>query len=386
VAASTLVPASNDQAEDDEDVTSDLDVSDEEEEDAVYDQKENLARHCREFYERRMAAAETAAQRWSSSPSSGHNSPASACSSGYFSLNQHHTAGQPRETKERGGGDLGGGARENGDDAGDDKKAGGGSQNRMSCLDVDASGQLQARMDTLRLELLSLMRQDDELFKQLLTLNDTIEELKEERGLASIGRGVTSMTSIRNVVTSSVPEEEEEEDHQDEINDLLDEALLSDLDDEVNERAVDVPEDIASMTKGHRSLPVSRVQTLSRSNSAFQRQRVSFPAARRNRRQGATIAPAPKQGAAPPRPSPPLRRELPTPPSTTVAGYSTLPGKARTRALPHPLEPPPPPPPPAFRTSTATISVTVSHVKQRSIDSGVTSCVTSDASSEASTE
>ena len=105
---------------------------------------------------------------------------------------------------------------------------------------------LQGKIDFLRSELLGLITQDNELFKQLLTLNDTIEELKEsnrnqvehveheeeQQEQFQVGRGLPS--------TLNQWDEEEEEDEEDgntvadeeEINNLIDEALDLDLDDD----------------------------------------------------------------------------------------------------------------------------------------------------------
>lgn len=83
-------------------------------EDAVYDQSDNLARDCREFYERRLDAAEEVAKNWGITPPDGTQfssacdsssfrlgggcggSFRSACSSGYFSLVSHPGSGIER--------------------------------------------------------------------------------------------------------------------------------------------------------------------------------------------------------------------------------------------------------------------------------------------------
>ena len=124
-------------------------------EDAVYDHSDNLARGCREFYEKRiLRAAEERLKPPAKSVSSSDLkslTPVSACSSGYFSLN---TADGPASTVA---------AKTVPDD--------------IKGL-VDSASGLQPKLEYLRRELLGLMDQDNELFKQLLMLNDAIEEIK----------------------------------------------------------------------------------------------------------------------------------------------------------------------------------------------------------------
>ena len=127
-------------------------------EDAVYDHSDNLARCCREFYERRiLRAAEERlkpAARSASSSDLKSLTTASACSSGYFSLN---TADSPASSTAVTGGAA----------VPDDIKS-----------MVDSAAGLQPKLEYLKQELLGLMDQDNELFKQLLMLNDAVEEMK----------------------------------------------------------------------------------------------------------------------------------------------------------------------------------------------------------------
>jgi hypothetical protein len=148
-------------------------------EDAVYDQSDNLARACREFYERRLTrAAEERMRspdnktRMAAADKDKSLSTASACSSGYFSLNTSLSIVEGVTTTSSSVDD---------DDL---------------ILDV---GSLQPKLDYLKRELLGLMDQDNDLFKQLLMLNDTIEELKESR------------TADRTILEEDEDEEDEEQ-------------------------------------------------------------------------------------------------------------------------------------------------------------------------------
>jgi len=142
------VMRADDDDDDDEDEGADV-------EDAVYDHSDNLARCCREFYEKRTLRA--AEERLKPSAKSASSSDlkslttVSACSSGYFSLN---TADSPATTVTANA-------------VPDDIKG-----------IVDSASGLQPKLEYLKRELLGLMDQDNELFKQLLMLNDAIEEIK----------------------------------------------------------------------------------------------------------------------------------------------------------------------------------------------------------------
>ena len=168
--------AEDDDDEGDEDEGADV-------EDAVYDHSDNLARCCREFYERRIlrAAEERLKPPARSASASDLKSltTASACSSGYFSLN---TADGHTSTAA-------------GSAVPDDIKG-----------IVDSAAGLQPKLEYLKRELLGLMDQDNELFKQLLMLNDAVEEIKV---------GATAATRFE--VTGPIAEHLEEEDTDDDL-------------------------------------------------------------------------------------------------------------------------------------------------------------------------
>ena len=154
-------------------------------EDAVYDHSDNLARCCREFYERRiLRAAEERlkpAARSASSSDLKSLTTASACSSGYFSLN---TADGPASSTAVTGGAA----------VPDDIKS-----------MVDSAAGLQPKLEYLKQELLGLMDQDNELFKQLLMLNDAVEEMK----------AASSTTAAPFAISRSIAEHPEDEDEDD---------------------------------------------------------------------------------------------------------------------------------------------------------------------------
>ena len=156
-------------------------------EDAVYDHSDNLARCCREFYERRvlMAAEERqkpATKYLSSSSDLKSLTTVSACSSGYFSLG--HTDNPAAMVAANA--------------MPDDVKG-----------IVESAAGVQPKLEYLKRELLVLMDQDNDLFKQLLMLNDAIEEIKSE----SSGCGPSRTRAA--IATYLLEEEEEEEDDDD---------------------------------------------------------------------------------------------------------------------------------------------------------------------------
>ena len=293
---------------------------------AVYDTTDNLARDVREFYEKRLLSAEEAARKWGRpqrmvSPvkvNPAQQSPTSACSSGYFSLNStqqsltifsgkldmegkswelepetshpeptasatqgpQSTATPLSSPKSQSAGlsvidDEGLGSLDVSD--ADDVSS---SSRVCDMTHRSASGptsvnNLQSKLDFLKGELLTLIHQDNDLFKQLLTLNDTIEEMKEARNGGSkresaiVAPVSSSSSSLSTWVTEEeveehspgmVPEDDEEESEEQEINDLLDEALNLSSDSSsavVSIYSSDADEDNVESPKSLRSIPNS---------------------------------------------------------------------------------------------------------------------------------
>ena len=174
------VRRAEDDDEDDEDEGADV-------EDAVYDHSDNLARCCREFYEKRIVRA--AEERLKPSARSVSSSDlkslttVSACSSGYFSLN--NTADGPASTVAVNA-------------VPDDIRG-----------IVDSAAGLQPKLEYLKRELLGLMDQDNELFKQLLMLNDAVEEIK------AASTATAAPFEMTGPIAEHLEEEEEEEDDDD---------------------------------------------------------------------------------------------------------------------------------------------------------------------------
>ena len=148
-----------------------------------FDSRENLARECREFYEKRLQMAEEASVKWtydsSISSSSATNSPRStpksvmSFESGSTSPASSKSSTLPRKLQF----DKHRTSRRSVDDflAMEDEEE---KPPNNNLFDPEV---LPNKINQLRQDMLSLINLDNELFKQLLTINDTLEELKEQR-------------------------------------------------------------------------------------------------------------------------------------------------------------------------------------------------------------
>ena len=227
--------------------------------DAVYDCSDNLARECREFYEKRLNGGDQRTVE-----------VVSACSSGYFSLeNSMSASGSKTHTTTIN------------------------NNNNIDDFVSEDAAKFQNKLDFLRSELRSLTKYDNDLFKQLLTLNDTIEGLKEARSKGCVSLQVADdddNDDDDDLVEESVDddvEEEDEEDESQEINDLLDEAL--DLTDDSNDSSSESPKlSVNPKSSSSNRVPGAAAAggnpLIAARSSFLQRPRVTFPPTGKNRR------------------------------------------------------------------------------------------------------
>ncbi|CAB4057290.1 unnamed protein product [Lepeophtheirus salmonis] len=170
--------------------------------------EDQLTRDCKEFYERRVHLTSKADD----------SGPSSLCSSGYFSLpyqQPDYHPSPPQESQLEEEGEVIEGCRRSSEEP---------------AVTESEEDPLQSKILHLRKEFLSLIEVDNQLFKQLLNLNDAIQDFKELHNLGNNG-----------------------------CRDILEDPSLS-------------------QNKVYRS------KSFLEDTKTFQRQRISFPATRKNRR------------------------------------------------------------------------------------------------------
>ncbi|XP_047481541.1 flocculation protein FLO11-like isoform X2 [Penaeus chinensis] len=215
---------------------------------------DQVARECREYFQRRLKNSETLRKRWSTcSADSGADSADSEVSPSSSSSQDpapQHASGSPDVTSAQ------------------DAASGAAPAEGSRAAAASKKTPLDCKMQFLRKEIASLINQDNDLFRQLLTLHESISALKSTPAHTHNSPSPDSLDSF----TEEEEEEEEDEDDDDDDDVLEDEV---DRDEDQDERVLRKVLEMSDVDEGlemdhslsHSASPTSTLSSKSSSRS-----------------------------------------------------------------------------------------------------------------------